>query len=203
MERRKIIVIYKYLTALKVPFRGFRGMKFMIKREDLVKIGQFNKPHGIKGEISFTFTNDVFDRSECKFLICEIEGIFVPFVIEEYRFKSNSTALILLKDIKTDIQAKLLTNLEVYFPKPYVKENESSEDIFSWDYFIGYQLIDNTLGEVGLITDVDETTINVLFFVERVGGGELLIPASDELITEIDTENKRILIRVPEGLIDL
>ena len=173
----------------------------MIKREDLIKIGQFNKPHGIKGEISFTFTNDIFDESECEFLICEIDGIFVPFVIESYRFKSNATALIKFESVETDTQAKLFTNLDVYFPKQYLKEEASSE-ITSWDYFIGYTLADDTLGNIGSIIDVDETTINVLFIVERAGE-EILIPASEDLITGIDTENKIIKIAIPEGLIDL
>jgi len=173
----------------------------MIKREDLIKIGQFNKPHGIKGEISFTFTNDIFDESESEFLVCEIDGIFVPFVVESYRFKSDTTALIKFKDIKTDTQAKLFTNLEVYFPKQYLKEEASSE-ITSWDYFIGYTLVDDLLGTVGNITNVDETTINVLFVVEQAGK-EILIPASEDLIAGVDAERKIIKMTIPEGLTDL
>lgn len=42
----------------------------MIKREDVYKIGVFNKPHGIHGELSFTFTDDIFDRVEAEYLIC-------------------------------------------------------------------------------------------------------------------------------------
>ena len=38
----------------------------MIKREDVYKIGLFNKPHGIHGELSFTFTDDIFDRADCE-----------------------------------------------------------------------------------------------------------------------------------------
>ena len=175
----------------------------MIKREDLVKIGQFNKPHGIKGEISFTFTNDVFDESECRFLVCEINGIFVPFVIESYRFKSDATSLIKFEKIETDIQVKFLTNLEVYFPKQYVPENENSGEITSWDYFVGYEMIDDVLGKIGLITDVDETTVNVLFIVERVGEKDILIPASEHLLLKIDTDNKRLHVALPEGIMEL
>ena len=66
----------------------------MIKREDVYKIGVFNKPHGIHGELSFTFTDDIFDRVEAEYLICLLDGIFVPFFLEEYRFRSDSTALV-------------------------------------------------------------------------------------------------------------
>lgn len=64
----------------------------MIKKEEVYKIGLFNKPHGIHGELQFTFTDDIFDRVDCDYLICLLDGIFVPFFIEEYRFRSDSTA---------------------------------------------------------------------------------------------------------------
>ena len=46
----------------------------MIKREEVYKIGIFNKPHGIHGELSFTFTDDIFDRVEAEYLICLLDG---------------------------------------------------------------------------------------------------------------------------------
>lgn len=50
----------------------------MIKKDEVFKIGIFNKPHGVKGEISFTFTDDIFDRVECEYLVCLLDGIH-PF----------------------------------------------------------------------------------------------------------------------------
>ena len=38
----------------------------MIRKEEVYKIGIFNKPHGIHGELSFTFTDDIFDRVEAE-----------------------------------------------------------------------------------------------------------------------------------------
>ena len=43
----------------------------MIKKEDVFKIGQFAKPHGIKGEITLLTTSDVFDDSDDPFIVCE------------------------------------------------------------------------------------------------------------------------------------
>ena len=62
----------------------------MIRKEEVYKIGIFNKPHGIHGELSFTFMDDIFDRVEAEYLICLLDGIFVPFFIEEYRFRSDT-----------------------------------------------------------------------------------------------------------------
>ena len=62
----------------------------MIRKEEVYKIGIFNKPHGIHGELQFTFTDDVFDRAEAEYVICMMDGILVPFFIEEYRFRSDA-----------------------------------------------------------------------------------------------------------------
>ena len=58
----------------------------MISLDEIFPIGQINKPHGVNGELSFTFSSDVFDTEEIPYLIMEIEGIPVPFFIDEYRF---------------------------------------------------------------------------------------------------------------------
>ena len=63
----------------------------MINPEDVFKIGQFAKPHGIKGEITLLIDYDVSDMwdepEEEPFIICDMDGILVPFFIEDYRYK--------------------------------------------------------------------------------------------------------------------
>ncbi len=118
----------------------------MIKKEEVFKIGVFNKPHGVKGELSFTFTDDIFDRVDCEYLICLLDGILVPFFIEEYRFRSDTTALVKLDRIDTAEQARKFTNVEVYFPLQYVEEDDS-DDIPTWGYFVGFQVTDINHGE--------------------------------------------------------
>jgi len=172
----------------------------MINPEELVKIGQFRKLHGIKGEITFSFTNDSFISDECPFLICDMDGIFVPFHIENYRFISNSTAYIKLKNIDTDQQARKLTHKEVFFPKKYFREEED-DDFFIWDYFIGFILFDKQLGKIGTIIDVDKTTINTLFIVEKENE-EILVPAVEELIVLIDEDQKKLVVSLPAGLME-
>lgn len=156
----------------------------MIKKDEVFKIGIFNKPHGVKGEISFTFTDDIFDRVECEYLVCLLDGIFVPFFIEEYRFRSDTTALVKLEGVDTSEKARMFTNVEVYFPKKYVGEEEDSDDIPTWNYFIGFKVEDVNHGELGEIVAVDDSTMNVLFAIEK-GGEELLLPAHEEFITKL------------------
>ncbi len=173
----------------------------MITREELIKIGQFNKPHGVKGEISFTFTDDIFDRGTSPYIVCCIDNIYVPFFIEEYRFKSDSTALIKLCDIEDDNAARSFTNLEVFYPKQHYieQEDEATPD----DYFIGYTVSDIEYGTLGKIVAINDSTINALFIVETPQGDEVLIPIQEEFVQAIDEEQRIILMNLPEGLLDL
>ena len=173
----------------------------MIKKEEVYKIGLFNKPHGIHGELQFTFTDDIFDRVDCDYLICLLDGIFVPFFIEESRFRSDSTALVKLEGIDTAERARMFTNVEVYFPVKHAEEAEDGE--LSWNFFVGFRMEDVRHGELGEVVEVDTTTVNTLFVVEQEDGEELLIPAQEEFIVEINQEKKLITVELPEGLLNL
>jgi 16S rRNA processing protein RimM len=173
----------------------------MIKREDVYKIGLFNKPHGINGELLFTFTDDVFDRVECDYLICLLDGIFVPFFIEEYRFRSDSTALVKLDGVDTAERARMFTNVEVYFPKALAEKDDNDE--LTWDFFVGLRIEDIHHGALGTISEVENSTINTLFVVETENGGELLIPAQEEFIVDINKDAGVVTVDLPEGLVDM
>ena len=53
--------------------------------------------------------------------------------------------------------------------------------------------------KVGVIASIDDSTANILFELED----GRLIPASEELITDIDKDKKTITINLPEGILDL
>lgn len=171
----------------------------MIRKDEVFKIGIINKPHGVKGEVSFTFTDDIFDRvDDCDYLVLLLDGILVPFFIEEYRFRSDHAALVKFEGIDTAEKARRFTNVEVYFPKKYMEEQEN---VTSWNFFIGFKVEDIYHGDLGYIVDVDDTTVNVLFVIER-GGEEILLPAHEEFILGIDKENKCMKVDIPDGLLE-
>lgn len=172
----------------------------MIKKEEVYKIGIFNKPHGIHGELQFTFTDDIFDRADCEYLICLLDGILVPFFIEEYRFRSDSTALVKLEGIETAESARMFTNTDVYFPIKHLEEVEEEE--LTWNFFIGFRMEDVNHGSLGEVVDVDTSTVNTLFVVDHEGG-ELLVPAQEAFIVGIDQKQRLITVDLPDGLLNL
>ena len=169
----------------------------MIRKEEVYKIGKLGKAHGVKGEISFLFDDDVFDRTDADYLVLDIDDIMVPFFIEEYRFKTDDNALMKFEGIDTQERARELTGCDVYFPRELA---ETDEEHLSWAAIRGFELIDaNTGKSAGRIASVDDATINILFELEN---GKL-IPASEELITNVDTKKQQIFINLPEGILEL
>ena len=174
----------------------------MIRPEDVYQIGRMGKAHGLKGEINFQFTDDVWDRTDSDYIICEVDGILVPFFIEEYRFRSDSTAIMKLEDIDSIEAAQMLVNCNVFFEKKY--QEELGEDEVSLHYFIGFKMVDGDNDqEIGTITDIDDNTDNWLFIEERPDGSEVMIPAHEEFITEIKQEEKLMIMDLPIGLLEL
>lgn len=172
----------------------------MIKESEVFRIGKLVKPHGIKGEVSFAFDNDVFDRVDCPYLICRIDWLLVPFFVKEYRFKGKETALITFDGIDSEDKAQRMSGLEVFFPRKFYEE-EIEEDIeYSWNFFLGFTAIDKVEGSLGTIEEVDEKTINTLFLIKD-GENELIIPATEDFIEKVDAKKKILYLDLPEGLI--
>ncbi len=173
----------------------------MIKKESVYKIGKIGKPHGVDGEVAFHFDDDVFDRTDADYLILDIDGILVPFFLDEYRFKNDETALVSFSDIDTQDKARDLTGCDVYFPREHT---DADSDSLSWAQIVGYHVVDAASGKrVGEIRSVDDSTINTLFELVTNDGNDLLVPASDDLIVAVDNEERNIEMKLPEGLLEL
>lgn len=169
----------------------------MIRQEEVYKIGRLGKAHGVKGEVSFQFDDDVFDRTDADYLILDIDGILVPFFMKEYRFRSDALALVKFCDVDTQERASELTGSNVYFPRALAEDEEGMPSLAS---LIGFDLVEAKDGiRVGTIATIDDSTANLLFELED----GRLIPASDDLITDINIKERTIKMEIPEGLLEI
>lgn len=169
----------------------------MIRQEEVYKIGRLGKAHGVKGEVSFQFDDDVFDRTDADYLILDIDGILVPFFMEEYRFRSDALALVKFCDVDTQERASELTGSNVFFPRALAEDEEGMPSLAS---LIGFDLVEAKDGiRVGTIATIDDSTANLLFELED----GRLIPASDDLITDINIKERTIKMEIPEGLLEI
>ena len=181
------------MTQIRVICVQIEMMKFS-------QIGRTQKPHGIKGELNLVFQKAEFADIDTEFYFLEIDGIPVPFFVEEFTFSNDTTARVKFADVDDEKIASRYKNLSVFLPNEIV-ENVQINDVSPWEFYIGFSIIDQTGNEIGTITEVDEATINVLFLVEK-GEEKLLIPATEDFIVAVDEINRRVEMNLPEGLFD-
>ena len=169
----------------------------MIRPEEVYRIGRLGKAHGVKGEVSFQFEDDIFDRMDADYLVLDMDGILVPFFMEEYRFRSDSLALVKFCDVNSQERASELTGCDVFFPRALAEEDDEQLSLAS---LVGFDIVEvDKNKKVGVIAAIDDSTANVLFELED----GRLIPATDNLITEINTKERTIKMEIPKGLLEL
>lgn len=170
----------------------------MIREEDVYKIGVIGKTHGVKGELSIHVDDDVFDRVDADYLVLRLDGILVPFFMEEYRFRSEDVVLMKFVSVDTQERARELTGTEVFFPRHLAESEEETE--MSMAQIVGFSIVNDADGkEVGRVENIDDSTVNTLFELDN----GILIPATDDMVTEIDMEKRIVRMLLPEGLLDL
>lgn len=173
----------------------------MITKEEVLKIGKITKPHGLQGELAFQFETDIFDEVDPPYFICEMDGILVPFFIEDYRFKNDEIGLVKFEGINNDEEAKELSNVDLYISRKLLPDDIDPIDLEGSSYYVGYQVTSEDGDKIGEIVAIDDSTENVLFELNTPSGEDILIPAQDDFIVEIDDEKRVITMNLPEGLL--
>lgn len=167
----------------------------------LTPAGEFNKPHGIKGEISASFDPRV-DVGALKCVVAEVNGLFVPFFIDAIRSRGTDAVLLTIDGITDENEAKLLSRKPLYLLNgDAALAADDEDDGFYAEDLVGFSALDEDGAVIGKIAGVDSTTANVLFVIDRPDGSEALVPVADEFIDGIDPESATITLRLPDGLL--
>lgn len=172
----------------------------MINASNLLPVARTQKPYGIRGELVLLFDRKEYAELDTDDYFLEIDGIPVPFRVEAFTFVTNITARVKFEDVDDEQTAARYTGLEVLLPRELVLESGEEMDA-DWHSFIGYTVTDQHGVTLGVIDEVDDATINVLFIV-RDGDKEHLIPATEDFIVAVDETNRTLEMFIPEGLIE-
>ena len=173
----------------------------MISDSDVYKIGTLTRTHGIRGEVAFQFTDDVWDRVDADYLFLRLDGLLVPFFLEEWRFRSDSVALLKFEDVDDAFAASRLVGADVCFPKELTPSDVDEEDLI-WKHFIGFEVLQEEQ-KLGTVSSVLDQTANVLLVIETPEGKELLIPAHENFILKADHRQRLLLVDIPVELLTL
>lgn len=178
----------------------------MIKEEDLTIIGKLIKPHGIKGEINAELDVDDIALENFKCIILDMDGIFVPFFISAVRPKSHFVRLIKIIDIDNESDAGELSGKNIFVLtselSQFVSVSNDDDNVYLSE-LVGFDAFDINNGYIGKITDIDDSTENVLFVLEININEKIFIPAVEDFIFELNIDKKQITFDLPDGLVTL
>ncbi len=173
----------------------------MIDRNEVLKIGRLQKTFGIRGEITLLYDKRGYAGIDTEYYFLEIEGILVPFFIDEIVYTNDTTARVKFADVEDEKQASRYAHLSVYLLREMLSSHTGNDEGPDWDYFVGFSVFNQHLQELGIIETVDSSTLNVLFVVQK-GNAQILIPAAEDFVLKIDDKKKIIYLNLPEGLIE-
>lgn len=163
-----------------------------------LSIGQIINIHGFRGEVKvYPLTDDINRFKKLKEVYVEENNQLIKYEVEGVKFLS-STIVMKLKGVDTEEAANKLRNF-------YIKVDRKSAVKLPKDTYFICDLIDLEVYDekgmlLGTIKDVLQTGSNDVYVVQTEGK-DVLIPALKEVVREIDIKNRKVVVKLPEGLI--
>ncbi len=172
----------------------------MLDKKNYLPAGTIAKPHGIAGEASVRLFPEMTDHDlKPSFVFIEIDNDLVPYRVSSFRYKSNDVLLVKMPLLYAEEKIRSLMGSNVYISPDDVTESPDEE---TPDTFAGYSVKDSKAGVIGIIQGIQDIAGNPLFIIDAPKG-EILVPASDDFIININDDAKVIEMEIPEGLLDI
>ena len=167
--------------------------------EKYFEIGQIVNTNGLKGTLKVKpFTDDIKEFEEFKNIYIQKNGKLIKFKIQKVGYVKQMV-LLKLEGIDNIDEAEKYRNL-------YLKvERDIMPTLQKNSYYIVDLLeceVVTMQGEIlGKVDDVFSTGSNDVYVVKNELGKQILLPAIKEVIKEVDISNKKIIVKLMEGLI--
>ena len=154
-------------------------------RADLLCVARVLKSNGTNGEVIMGFREYAPEEINLKEpLYIYFDGLAVPFFIESFSAKAEE-----------------LEGREIFVKEDTINEYEDGEDVLSPDDLVGWTVLNENGEMVGTVSGWEDIPGNTCLYIRLGNGAESMIPFNDALIVQIDEDNKKIALRIPEGLI--
>ena len=164
--------------------------------DHFIPLGKIVAPVGLRGEVKlYPYT----DRIEHYNAV----GVFIggcKRCMKIVRYVKRSP-IIRIDGVGDRLQAENLVGAEIF-----ILESELSdlpEDTYYLKDLIGCRVINETDEDLGIIVNVQQNGAQDIYEIKDLKSKEFLLPAVKEFIKEVDIDNKRVRVRLPEGLMDI
>jgi 16S rRNA processing protein RimM len=160
-------------------------------------IGQVARPHGVQGEVSVTIMTEFperFDAMETVYVGNDDTVELLEVVSSRW---SGERALLRFAGVHDRNDADKLRGL--YLQIPVEEAMTLEEDAYYIYQLVGLSLVTDEGQPLGTLIEVIETGANDVYVV-RGDQGEILIPAINDVVLEVDLEAGLMTVHLIEGL---
>ena len=166
---------------------------------DEILIGTLVNTHGLKGEVKVKTHTDFVDVrfAKGKEIHIQYQNKMIPVTVQYSKWAKN-VLLVKFKDIDDINDVEKYKGSSLYVSKDAVHSLDEDEAYF-------FELKDCTVfdeegNELGVVSEVLETNANAVLRVTN-DESSILVPYVKAFITSFDKENKKIIIKMMDGLL--
>ena len=164
---------------------------------DFLEIGKIINTHGLRGEVKISAWTDSPDDFE-NFSYVYTKGE-QKLIIDGIKYQKNNL-IVKFHELNSIEEAEKYKNAVLYLPKEEL--GELPENVFYIADLLDCTVFDEDNKGIGILCDVFSTGSNDIYDIKRENAKNLLVPIIDGVVKSVDIENKKIIIKIPEGLED-
>lgn len=168
--------------------------------DELLLVGSISAPFGVRGQVKL---NTLMTHPEhlSRVRTVYLGEDFKPVRLQRAQMHKHNLVILTLDGIGNRNAAETLRNVEVFIREADAAPLEEGE------YFLHDLpglVVETTAGEtLGSVKEVLETGANDVLVVERLEGGQVLVPMIHDVVKELDLPGKRIVVELIPGLLEL
>ncbi|MNW28877.1 Ribosome maturation factor RimM [compost metagenome] len=169
--------------------------------QQLLNVGKIVNTHGIRGELkilsSTDFPEDRFAKGS-ELLIVSEQGTPIPVTVETSRFQKNMV-VVKFKEYGNinDVEKYKGSMLKITADR----QGELEQDEFYFHQIVGCEVFTEEGELLGTIKEILTPGANDVWVVKQKSGKDLLLPYIKEVVLQVDVPEKRITVRLMEGLL--
>ena len=166
--------------------------------KDILEIGQIVNTRGLRGEVKVnSFSQDSKRFEKLDVIYIKENNELKSYKIEKVTYNKNQVIL-KLENINHIDYAEKLRNKYIYVKKSQLED--LPEGVYYISDLIGLDVYDEKNNYLGKVDDIFSTKSNDVYVIKNELGVNKLLPGTDEVIKNIDLDNKKIIVNLIKGL---
>ncbi len=168
---------------------------------NLLEVGKIVNTHGLRGEVkvvSWTDYPEVFEDIE--YVYIKKKNDYKRLDISGIKYQKGNI-IVRFRQITDINEAEKYKNQVIYTERDML--GELPEGVYYIADLIGLNVVKENGEKIGVIADVFNTGSNDIYDIKRDGQKNLLLPVIEDVVLNISLEDKKVTVRMMEGLEDL